>query len=80
MQAYWSHGRLHTDDVIPESDGAERDEGIVEALAICPALHMTEEHWGENQEEHGAQNQERDHQQEVLSVLTEMRESLEWTP
>lgn len=35
--------------IISKANGAEGDEGKVEAFSITPALHITEDHWWENQ-------------------------------
>lgn len=37
-----------TYDVVPEADGAEGDEGEVEAFDYCPALNVAEEQRRDN--------------------------------
>lgn len=47
-----------TDDIVSEADGAESDEGKVEALAEAPALHVAEDHGREDENKHRPQGQE----------------------
>ena len=47
-----------TDTIGPEADGAEGDEGKVEALAEAPALHVAEDHGRQDENEQRPQCQE----------------------
>ena len=50
-----------THDVIAEADGAEGDEGVVEALAIRPVLHVTEQQRRDDQKQQAARRHEQTH-------------------
>lgn len=47
-----------TDNIVPEANGAESDEGEVEAFPKAPALHMAEDHGREDENDQRPQGQE----------------------
>lgn len=68
-------GLVLTDNIVPEADGAESDEGKVETLAEAPALHMAEDHGWEDENDQRPQGQE-DSQAQDLQYLERGRESI----
>lgn len=57
-----------TDNIVPEADGAEGDEGKVEALTEAPALHVAEEHGREDENDQGPQSQEQSQAQDLQKL------------
>lgn len=47
-----------TNNIVPEANGAESDEGEVEAFPKAPALHMAEDHGREDENDQRPQGQE----------------------
>lgn len=57
-----------TDNIVPEANGAEGDEGKVEALTEAPALHVAEEHGWEDEDDQGPQGQEESQAQDLQEL------------
>lgn len=57
-----------THNVVSEADGAEGDEGEVEALAEAPALHMGEDHGREDENGQRPQDQEQGEAQHLQEL------------
>lgn len=49
---------LLTHHIISKANGAQGNEGEVEALAICPAFHVTEQQRGDDQKQESASDKE----------------------
>lgn len=58
-------GLVLTDNIVPEADGAESDEGKVETLTEAPALHMAEDHGREDENDQRPQGQEQSQAQHL---------------
>lgn len=58
-----------TNHKVSKTNGAKCNEGVVETLSIGPALHVAEDEWGEDQEEHAAHQQEQAHGQHLHTPL-----------
>ena len=65
-----------TNDIVPEADGAEGDEGKVEALAEAPALHVAEDHGRQDENEQRPQCQEEGQAQGLQQLEAEESLSL----
>lgn len=61
-------GLVLTDNIVPEADGAESDEGKVEALAEAPALHVAEDHGRKDQDDQRPQGQEQSQAQDLQNL------------
>lgn len=61
--------RLLTHHIISKPDGAESDEGEIEALAEGPALHVTEQKRRDDQEQQAARDEEQAHGQSLHGLL-----------
>ena len=55
--------------VIAKAYGAEGDEGVVEALAIRPVLHVTEQQRRDDQKQQTARRHEQTHGQDLHRLL-----------
>lgn len=51
--------------IVSESNGAEGDEGEVEAFSVTPTFHITEDHWWENQKQQCPNCEEESHGQSL---------------
>ena len=58
-----------THNVIAEADGAEGDEGVVEALSIRPVLHITEQQRRDDQKQQTARRHKQPHSQDLHRLL-----------
>lgn len=57
-----------TNNIVPEADGAESDEGKVEAFTEAPALHVAEDHGREDENDQRPQGQEQSQAQDLQQL------------
>lgn len=60
---------LLTHNIIPKTNGAEGNEGEIEALAERPAFHVTEQQRRDDQDQQAARDEEQAHRQSLHRVL-----------
>lgn len=57
-----------TDNIVPEADGAESDEGEVEGFPKAPALHVAEDHGRQDENDQCPQGQEQSQAQDLQQL------------
>lgn len=69
---------LLTHHIISKANGTEGNEGKVEALAICPAFHVTEQQRRDGQEQKAASDKEQTHRHSLKCSLQEVKGQILW--